>query len=101
MADDPCECVFNHESAMRRLLSLVRPAFSLSSPPCQSSLDIPLVLLLQLRNSQGYCTDSECVQDFPGPQGAGLLTDGTGWMMIAMVSGHSLPLIEQIRIEMR
>jgi hypothetical protein len=64
-------------------------------------LDIPLVLLLQLRNSQGYCTDSECVQDFPGPQGAGLLTDGTGWMMIAMVSGHSLPLIEQIRIEMR
>jgi len=62
MADDPCECVFNHESAMRRLLSL-------------------------LRNSQGYCTDSECVQEFPGPQGAGLLADGQGWMMIAMLWG--------------
>ncbi|EJW88289.1 hypothetical protein WUBG_00801 [Wuchereria bancrofti] len=46
MDDDPCECLFNHETAMRRLLSL-------------------------LRDSQGYCTDSECVQDLPGPQGAG------------------------------
>jgi len=61
MADDPCECVFNHESAMRRLLSL-------------------------LRNSQGYCTDGECIQDMPGPQ-AGMLADGGGWMMIAMLWG--------------
>ena len=40
MADggfDPCECIFNHEMAMRRLLSL-------------------------LRQSQSYCTDNECVQ---------------------------------------
>ena len=38
MADggfDPCECIFNHEMAMRRLLSL-------------------------LRQSQSYCTDNEC-----------------------------------------
>jgi len=34
---DPCECIFNHEMAMRRLLSL-------------------------LRQSQAYCTDSECMQ---------------------------------------
>ena len=40
MADggfDPCECIFNHEMAMRRLLSL-------------------------LRQSQSYCTDNECIQ---------------------------------------
>ncbi len=40
MADggfDPCECIFNHEMAMRRLLSL-------------------------LRQSQSYCTDNECMQ---------------------------------------
>ena len=45
MADgfDPCECIFNHEMAMRRLLSL-------------------------LRGSQSYCTDNECLQDgLPGP----------------------------------
>merc|ERR1712080_555332 len=46
MADgswDPCECIFNHEMAMRRLLSL-------------------------LRNSQSACTDSECFTDgLPGP----------------------------------
>ena len=41
MADgsfDPCECIFNHEMAMRRLLSL-------------------------LRSSQAACTDNECFQD--------------------------------------
>ena len=34
---DPCECIFSHEMAMRRLLSL-------------------------LRQSQSYCTDNECAQ---------------------------------------
>ena len=34
---DPCECIFSHEMAMRRLLSL-------------------------LRQSQNYCTDNECIQ---------------------------------------
>jgi hypothetical protein len=34
---DPCECIFSHEMAMRRLLSL-------------------------LRQSQSYCTDNECIQ---------------------------------------
>ncbi|XP_076369301.1 small integral membrane protein 14-like isoform X1 [Tachypleus tridentatus] len=48
MADggfDPCECVWSHDHAMQRLISL-------------------------LPSSQGYCTDSECFQEFPGPQGA-------------------------------
>lgn len=62
MADggwDPCECIFNHEMAMRRLLSL-------------------------LRSSQSACTDNECFTDgLPGP------TDTTGgepgsFMMMAM-----------------
>ena len=69
MADggfDPCECIFNHEMAMRRLLSL-------------------------LRSSQTYCTDNECLQDgLPGPG----QTEGTsdnfmmmmiGWMLMAAV----------------
>ena len=34
---DPCECIFSHEMAMRRLLNL-------------------------LRQSQSYCTDNECNQ---------------------------------------
>jgi len=58
---DPCECVFSHESAMRRLLSL-------------------------LRNSQSYCTDNECAQDFPGPQGvADGLFGGSNIMYMVMM----------------
>ncbi|XP_045474570.1 small integral membrane protein 14 [Harmonia axyridis] len=37
---DPCECVWDHEFAMRRLLNL-------------------------LRNSQTVCTDSECFDEGP------------------------------------
>ncbi|GFU26796.1 small integral membrane protein 14 [Nephila pilipes] len=69
MADDfdPCECVFSHEGAMRRLISL-------------------------LRNSQGYCTPEECFTTPPGPgvsQSGG--SDGTimmmcmGWVLLALV----------------
>merc|ERR1712226_662871 len=69
MADggwDPCECIFNHEMAMRRLLSL-------------------------LRSSQSYCTDNECLQDgLPGPgEGAGepgnFMMMMMGWMMMALI----------------
>ncbi|RDD40021.1 Small integral membrane protein 14 [Trichoplax sp. H2] len=35
---DPCECVFDQEGAMRRLISLIR-------------------------NSQTHCTDTQCFQD--------------------------------------
>eukprot|EP00092_Neocalanus_flemingeri_P034994 GFUD01038078.1.p1 GENE.GFUD01038078.1~~GFUD01038078.1.p1 ORF type:complete len:108 (+),score=25.16 GFUD01038078.1:182-505(+) len=70
MADgfDPCECIFNHEMAMRRLLSL-------------------------LRSSQSYCTDNECLQDgLPGPGEGNVAADPgnfmmmmMGWMMMAML----------------
>ncbi|XP_026329319.1 small integral membrane protein 14 [Hyposmocoma kahamanoa] len=51
MADemDPCECLWNHEMAMRRLISL-------------------------LRQGQSYCTDSDCLEQMPSlpaPQSAG------------------------------
>lgn len=51
MADemDPCECLWNHELAMRRLISL-------------------------LRQGQSYCTGSECLEQLPGlpqPESAG------------------------------
>ncbi|CAH0556093.1 unnamed protein product [Brassicogethes aeneus] len=39
---DPCECIWGHEMAMRRLLSL-------------------------LRNSQSYCTDTTCFDDGTSP----------------------------------
>ncbi|CAH3160253.1 unnamed protein product [Porites lobata] len=65
---DPCECICSHEGAMRRLISL-------------------------LRDSQSYCTDNQCLQELPGPQG----TNNTGgdshttfyimmvWIVIAFV----------------
>ncbi|XP_072943870.1 small integral membrane protein 14 [Epargyreus clarus] len=43
---DPCECLWNHELAMRRLISL-------------------------LRQGQSYCTDTECLDALPSPQSAG------------------------------
>ncbi|XP_028831439.1 small integral membrane protein 14 isoform X2 [Denticeps clupeoides] len=62
---DPCECVCSHEHAMRRLINL-------------------------LRQSQSYCTDTECLQEIPGPSPS---VDGDltvpmiilGWMLLAFV----------------
>ena len=66
MADgfDPCECIFNHEMAMRRLLSL-------------------------LRGSQSYCTDNECLQDgLPGP-GEGNAGKIQFWMFTFYILFHT------------
>ncbi|XP_065345416.1 small integral membrane protein 14 [Cloeon dipterum] len=64
---DPCECIWNHEMAMRRLLSL-------------------------LRQGQSYCTDTQC---FDPPLSGGLQSDSgsndglflmmMGWVMLAVV----------------
>lgn len=59
---DPCECIFSHEAAMRRLLSL-------------------------LRDAQGYCTDSECLREGPGVDGNGILQGGNSLMMILLIWG--------------
>ncbi|TSO98526.1 UDP-glucose 6-dehydrogenase [Bagarius yarrelli] len=61
---DPCECICSHEHAMRRLINL-------------------------LRQSQSYCTDTECLQELPGP---GSPTGGDltlpmiimGWIVLAL-----------------
>ncbi|KAL1490957.1 hypothetical protein ABEB36_011626 [Hypothenemus hampei] len=42
---DPCECIWDHEMAMRRLLNI-------------------------LRNSQNLCTDAECFEPGPGAPGS-------------------------------
>jgi len=63
---DPCECIFSHEMAMRRLLNL-------------------------LRQSQSYCTDNECSQDgqLPGPNGGGpdnsFAMMAMAWVLLAVV----------------
>lgn len=46
MADemDPCECIWSHEMAMRRLLSWIR-------------------------QTQAHCTDTECIDELPGASG--------------------------------
>ncbi|XP_029601599.1 small integral membrane protein 14 isoform X2 [Salmo trutta] len=63
---DPCECICPQEKAMRRLINL-------------------------LRQSQSYCTDTECPQDIPGPSGSvggGDLTVPMvlmGWMVLVLL----------------
>lgn len=66
---DPCECVWNHEHAMRRLINM-------------------------LRSSQDACTDSECLTTPLGPQGADGANDASNsttmmimmaWLVIAAV----------------
>ncbi|KAF7686925.1 small integral membrane protein 14 [Silurus meridionalis] len=62
---DPCECICSHEHAMRRLINL-------------------------LRQSQSYCTDTECLQELPGPSSptGGDLTLPMiimGWIVVALV----------------
>uniref|UniRef100_A0A3B4DBW0 Small integral membrane protein 14 n=1 Tax=Pygocentrus nattereri TaxID=42514 RepID=A0A3B4DBW0_PYGNA len=62
---DPCECICSHEHAMQRLINL-------------------------LRQSQSYCTDTECLQELPSP---GSSTGGdvtlpliiVGWMVLAIM----------------
>ncbi|AWP05643.1 putative small integral membrane protein 14 [Scophthalmus maximus] len=63
---DPCECICTQEYAMRRLINL-------------------------LRQSQSYCTDSECPQELPvpgGPVGGGgdltLSMVLMGWVIVAL-----------------
>ncbi|KAK7469733.1 hypothetical protein BaRGS_00036264 [Batillaria attramentaria] len=60
---DPCECIWNHESAMQRLINL-------------------------LRNSQNTCTDTECYTDLPGqnaPDGgmSTVMMMMIGWLVVA------------------
>ncbi|KAJ8281315.1 hypothetical protein GJAV_G00066110 [Gymnothorax javanicus] len=52
---DPCECICSHEHAMRRLINL-------------------------LRQTQSYCTDTECLQEMPGPS-----TSGGGDLTLPMI----------------
>ncbi|NP_001084560.1 uncharacterized protein LOC414510 isoform X1 [Xenopus laevis] len=53
---DPCECICSHEHAIRRLINL-------------------------LRQSQSYCTDTECLQELPGPN-----SSSDGGISIAMIA---------------
>lgn len=54
---DPCECICSHEHAMRRLLNL-------------------------LRQSQSFCTDTECLQELPGPNELNGAQNDITWQMI-------------------
>ncbi|XP_068134566.1 small integral membrane protein 14 [Hyperolius riggenbachi] len=66
---DPCECVCSYNYAMRRLINL-------------------------LRQSQSYCTDTECFQEMPGPNSSS--DAGFSIAMIAMawlVIGFTLYLL--------
>ncbi|PVD31335.1 hypothetical protein C0Q70_06747 [Pomacea canaliculata] len=61
---DPCECIWNHESAMQRLINL-------------------------LRSSQNSCSDNQCLQDMPGPNStpdggfSTMMMIMLGWLVIA------------------
>jgi hypothetical protein len=63
MSDDPCQCLFNHEAMMRRLISL-------------------------LRDSQNDCTDTDCATDSLGAGGGengNMLFLAMLWGVLAMV----------------
>ena len=72
MADggwDPCECIFNHEMAMRRLLSLLRN----SQVDCFQAKVMEFGIIKVF--SQSTCTDNECFTDgLPGPNTTGTAT---------------------------
>jgi len=61
---DPCECVWSHEHAMRRLINL-------------------------LRSSQSQCTNDQCFPEMPGmsqsPDGgfSGMMMMMLGWIVVA------------------
>ncbi|XP_029637526.1 small integral membrane protein 14 [Octopus sinensis] len=61
---DPCECIWNHENAMRRLIQI-------------------------LRTSQSHCTNDQCLQEMPslpeGPDGdfSSMMFITLGWIVIA------------------
>uniref|UniRef100_A0A8C5SFN1 Small integral membrane protein 14 n=1 Tax=Laticauda laticaudata TaxID=8630 RepID=A0A8C5SFN1_LATLA len=62
---DPCECICAQEHAMRRLINL-------------------------LRQSQSYCTDTECLQELPGPSPSiendiSVTMIMVGWLVVALV----------------
>jgi len=63
---DPCECVWSHELAARRIVNMVR-------------------------QTQDYCTENECFTETPGAQGSGGQDGNTAmffigfWFVIAMV----------------
>jgi len=42
-------------------------------------------LLSLLRNSQGYCTDSECTSELPGPEGTDGIFGGAQTMFMIMM----------------
>lgn len=62
MADefDACECFWNHEIAMRRLLSLVCAAAGIAFRTARLTNCTVSVYILQLRQGQSYCNDNEC-----------------------------------------
>lgn len=63
MADDNmdiCECIWSHELAMRRLLSL-------------------------LRQSQSHCTDTECIEELTSLPSGGQLSETNSFVMMAML----------------
>ncbi|KAL6110037.1 smim14 [Pungitius sinensis] len=84
---DPCECVCSHEYAMRRLINLVSGLLA-TELSCRRSNNSAQ----SLRQSQSYCTDNNCPQELPGPNGpvggGGDLTLPTllmGWAVLALL----------------
>jgi len=71
---DPCECIWNHELAMRRLLSL-------------------------LRQGQAYCTNSECLEELPGLGAPTQTADNFILMSIIMFLGMMLYAFRPRRTE--
>ncbi|XP_036187511.1 small integral membrane protein 14 isoform X1 [Myotis myotis] len=87
---DPCECVCSHEHAMRRLINLVKsPVLGCEKGgPPHLFLSAQDPRTVKLRQSQSYCTDTECLQELPGPSGDNGISITMilmAWMVIALI----------------
>lgn len=58
---DPCACIWTPDFSMLRLLSIVSTKYLLGEKSPQFTNYN--YLKLQLRQSQAYCTDTECLTD--------------------------------------
>ncbi|XP_059057124.1 small integral membrane protein 14 [Achroia grisella] len=78
MADemDPCECLWNNEFAMRRLISM-------------------------LRQGQSYCTGNECLEEMPELPAAPMVSSNFLIMFLVMALAFAMYMVRPRRTQIQ